>query len=111
MLGVEIVGGRFTLIDTIQFKKGHIIHGFNIQNVSRFQQEGQQIRAKMLIVVAYNGSKLKEFTFGVNKAFEGRKQRKLPHKLNLRFSIAQVMPIHIAKAKNQSYLVRDCKTS
>lgn len=36
MLGVEIVGGRFTLVDTIQFKKGHIIHGFNIQNVSKF---------------------------------------------------------------------------
>ena len=42
----------------------------------------------MLIVVAYNGSKLKEFTFGVDKALESRKQRKLPHKLNLRFSIA-----------------------
>ena len=41
--------------------------------MGQYSQEGQSIKAKMLIVVAYNGSKLKEFTFGVNKQLEARK--------------------------------------
>ena len=37
LLGVEVVDGRFTLIDTIKFKKGHIIHGFQLLDTSKYK--------------------------------------------------------------------------
>lgn len=74
LLGVEVTNGRFTLIDTIRFKKGQIVHAFELLDTSQYSfTDGPKVKAKMLALVAYNGSKLKEFTFCVNKALESRK--------------------------------------
>lgn len=63
----------------------------------------------MLVLVSYNGSKLKEFTFGVNKKVEGRKVRKVEHPLNVKFSIAQAVPIR-TEANHQNYLLRESQS-
>ena len=58
----------------------------------------------MLALVHYNGSKLKEFTLIFDKTVEGRKVRKLPHDLNIRFKIDQVTPLRFDRSM-QSYLL------
>ena len=63
-------------------------------------------KAEMLVLAYYNGSKLKEFTFMVDKTRETRKQRKLVHQLNFKFKIAQVVPIR-TRVGVHNYLVRD----
>ena len=60
----------------------------------------------MLVLTFYNGSMMEEFTFGVDKALESRRQRTLHHSLNFKCKITQVVPIRISNG-NQSYLVRD----
>jgi len=47
----------------------------------------------MLVLAFSNGSRMEEFTFGVDKALESRKQRTLEHSLNFKFKITQVVPI------------------
>lgn len=83
------------------------MHGFELVDMSQMEFQGSKsITAQMLVLAHYNGSKMIEFTFGVDKSRETRKVRKIPHSLNFRFKIAQVLPIR-TKIGTSSYLVRE----
>ena len=74
-----------------------MVHSFEIIDMgieaNKLVSERQNIRARMLVIAIYNGSKIKEFTFGVNRAVENRLERKLIHSINFRTKITQVYPI------------------
>jgi len=106
LVAAEVKEGRFAKIDSIHFKKGNVVHTFTVINMDKFEVTKGKVNAKMLVVIAYNGSKLKEFTFGVDKAQESRVARKVQHKLNLRFHVAQVLPYFCSETKALHYMVR-----
>ena len=97
VLEITVKDAKFTLTDTYRFKKGKMVHSFEIIDMgieaNKLVSERQNIRARMLVIAIYNGSKIKEFTFGVNRAVENRLERKLIHSINFRTKITQVYPI------------------
>ena len=51
-----------------------MVHGFELVDMSQMQVQGRKdVTAEILVLAYYNGSKLLEFTFMVNKARETRK--------------------------------------
>ena len=85
-----------------------MVHSFELIDMSEYQERGN-LNAAMLVIAIYNGSKMKEFTFGVNKAIESRKERKMIHSINFKIKIAQVFPIRTQNG-SQNYLARDEET-
>ena len=85
-----------------------MVHSFELIDMSEYQERGN-IKAQMLVIAIYNGSKMKEFTFGVNKAVESRKERKIIHNINFKINMSQVFPIRTQNG-NQNYLARDEET-
>lgn len=99
--------GQFKQVDTYQFKKGQIVHGFELIDMSQMKVTGRRpVQAETLVLAYYNGSKLHEFTFMLDKTRETRKHRKLNHSLNFRLKIAQAVPIR-TKLGTSTYLVRE----
>ena len=85
LLAIEIKDGRFATIDTERFKKGQAIHNFELLDAKKFSVTQGKSEAKFLVVVSYNGCKLKQFTFGLNRAVESRKVAKIDHNVNCPF--------------------------
>lgn len=81
ILAITVRQARFTVIDTYKFKKGHVVHGIELSDMSQYKDWGNS-QALMLILAYYNGSKLREFTFVVDRKIEGQSERKLHHCMN-----------------------------
>ena len=51
-----------------------MVHGFELVDMSQMHVQGRKdVAAEILVLAYYNGSKMLEFTFMVNKARETRK--------------------------------------